>query len=102
MKTELSISIIASGGTLCVSLLFPAGADEAAIATCMCRVAGALAVVDQLSGKQMQDCLWEQKRLSPTEYCIMLRRAFSDPDYRDKFYGAFRDLNENLSQRWFH
>jgi hypothetical protein len=73
-----------------VTLRFHAGADRDAIEACMFQLADAFAVVEGLSGKEMEDLFWERKRLSRTEHCITLRRRFSDPEYPQKFDAAFR------------
>jgi hypothetical protein len=57
----------------------------------------AFAAVERLSEKELQDLLWEQKRLSRTEHCITLRRRFTDPEYPQKFDAAFRRLTGDLN-----
>jgi hypothetical protein len=68
----------------------------------MFHIADALAAVERLSEKKMQDLMWEQKRLSQTEHCITLRRRFSDPDYPQKFDAAFRRLTGDFDNVRIH
>jgi hypothetical protein len=85
-----------------VTLRFRAGADRDAIECCMFQIVDTFAVVEGLSEKEMQDLFWEQKRLSPTEHCITLRRRFSDPDYPQKFDAAFRRITGELDAARIH
>jgi hypothetical protein len=55
-------------------------------------IADAFAAVEGLSEKELQDLLWEQKRISLTDSRITLRRCFSDPTYPQNFDTAFRWL----------
>jgi hypothetical protein len=96
IKTPFAISIIAADEILLVTLRFRAGTDRDTIESCMFQIADAFAVVEGLSQKEVQDLLWEQKRLSPTENCVTLRRHFSDPEYPQKFDAAFRRLTGDL------
>jgi hypothetical protein len=93
IESPFTISFIAAGDVLLVTLRFRAGADRDAIECCMFRIADAFAAVERLSAKGLQDLMWEQKRLSRTEHCITLRRRFSDPEYAQKFDAAFFTIN---------
>jgi hypothetical protein len=88
-ETPFVISIIAADGILLVTLRFREDADRDAIESCMFQIADAFAVVERLSAKELQDLLWEQKRLSKTEHCLTLRRRFSDPNYPQNFEAVF-------------
>jgi hypothetical protein len=68
----------------------------------MFQIVDTFAVVEGLSERELQDLFWEQKRLSPTEHCITLRRRFSDPEYPQKFDAAFRLLTGDLDSASFH
>ena len=68
----------------------------------MFQIVDTFAVVEGLSEKEMQDLFWEQKRLSPTEHCITLRRRFYDPDYPQKFDAAFRRITGDLAAARIH
>jgi hypothetical protein len=85
-----------------VTLRFHTGADRDAIEACMFQMADIFAAVEGLSEKEMQDLLWEQKRLSQTEHCITLRRRFSDPDYPQKFDATFRRLTGDFDSTRMH
>lgn len=87
---------------LLVTLRFRAGADRDAIECCMFQIADAFAAVECRSEKEGQDLFWEQKRLSPTEHCVTLRRRFSDPEYPQKFDAAFRRLTGDLDNVRLH
>jgi hypothetical protein len=79
-------------------LRFNVGADRDEIEACLFQIADAFADVEG----QVQDLLWEQKRLSQTEHCITLRRHFSDPEYPQKFDAALRRLTVDLDSARFH
>jgi hypothetical protein len=102
INTPFAISIIAADEILLVTLRFLAGANRDAIEACMFQIADTFAALEGLSGKELQDLFWEQKRLSRTEHCITLRRQFSDPDYPQKFDAAFRRLTGDLDGAHFH
>ena len=68
----------------------------------MFQIVDALALMEGLSAKELQDLLWEQKRLSQVDYCITLRRPFSDPDYPRKFDAAFRQLADPSDEVHVH
>jgi hypothetical protein len=68
----------------------------------MFQIADAFAAVERLAEKEVQDLFWEQKRLSPTEHCITLRRQFSDPEYPRQFDVAFRRLAGDFDNVRFH
>jgi hypothetical protein len=68
----------------------------------MFQIADAIAAVELLSEKEVQDLFWEQKRLSQSELCVTLRRRFSDPAYPQKFDAAFRRLAGELDNSPFH
>ena len=68
----------------------------------MFQIVDTFAVVEGLSERELQDLFWEQKRLSPTEHCIILRRRFSDPEYPQKFDAAFRRLTGDLDDGRIH
>jgi hypothetical protein len=102
IKTPFAISIIAADEILLVTLRFRAGADRDAIECCMFQIADAFAAVEGLSEKEMQGLFWEQKRLSPAEHCITLRRYFADPEYPQKFDAAFRRLTGNVNSATLH
>jgi hypothetical protein len=87
-----AISIVAAEEFLLITLRFGEGADRDAIECCMFQIVATFATVERLSEKDLQDLFWEQKRLSPTEHCITLRRRFADPDYPQQFNAAFRRL----------
>jgi len=50
----------------------------------------------------MKENSQEQKRVSSTEHCIILRRRFSDPDYPQKFDAAFRRITGDLDAGRIH
>jgi len=68
----------------------------------MFQIADTLAALEGRSEKELQDLFWEEKRLSPTEYCITLRRRFSDPEYPEKFDAAFRRVTGQFDSTRFH
>ena len=68
----------------------------------MFQIADAFAAVERLAEKELQDLLWEQKRLSRTEHCITLRHRYSDPAYPQKFDAAFRRLTGDLNSAPLH
>jgi hypothetical protein len=68
----------------------------------MFQIADAFAAVERLSEKEVQDLFWEQKRLSSTQYCITLRRRYSDPEYPQKFDAALRRLAGEIESSRFH
>jgi hypothetical protein len=68
----------------------------------MFQIADAFAAVEGLSEKEMQYLFWEQRRLSPTDHCITLRRRFADPEYPQKFDAAFRRLTGEFDSAPFH
>src|SRR5271167_4735544 len=98
IQTRLAVSIIPADRELFVTLRFGAGAEREAIEACMFQIAGAFAAVECLSEKDMEGLFWEKKRVSDTEYCVVLRRAFADPDYPQKFDAAFRKLNGDIDE----
>jgi hypothetical protein len=102
IKTPFAIAFIAADEILLVTLRFRAGADRDAIECCMFQIVDTFAVVEGLSEKEMKDLFWEQKRVSPTEHCITLRRRFSDPDYPQKFDAAFRRITGDLDAARIH
>ena len=85
-----------------MTLRFHAGVDRDAIESCMFQIADTFAAFEGLPEKELQDLFWEQKRLSPTERCITLRRHFSDPEYPEKFDAAFRRVSGQLDCTRFH
>ena len=85
-----------------MTLRFRAGADRDAIECRMFQIVDTFAVVEGLSERELQDLFWEQKRLSPTEHCITLRRRFSDPEYPQKFDAVFRRLIGDLDDARIH
>jgi hypothetical protein len=68
----------------------------------MFQIVDTFAVVEGLSERELQDLFWEQKRLSPTEHCITLRRHFSDPEYPQKFDAAYLRLTGDLDVARIH
>jgi hypothetical protein len=68
----------------------------------MFQIVDTFAVVEGLSERELQDLFWEQRRLSPTEHCITLRRRFSDPEYPQKFDAAFRRLTGDSNDAHIH
>jgi hypothetical protein len=102
MKTPFAISIIAAEELLLVTLRFRQGADWDAIECCMFQIADAFAAVEGLSEKDVQDLLWEQKRVSRSEHCFTLRRRFLDPNYPQRFDAAFRRLTSEVDAVRFH
>jgi hypothetical protein len=68
----------------------------------MFQIADAIAAVERLSEKKVQDLFWEQKRLSQTDHCVTLRRPFSDPEFPQKFDAAFRRATGDFNNVRFH
>jgi hypothetical protein len=102
IDTPFAVSIIAADEILLVTLRFGAGAARDAIEAFMFQIADAFAEVERLSEKDLQDLFWEQKRLSLTEHCVVLRRKFSDPDYPQKFDAALRKRTGDIKNRAVH
>jgi hypothetical protein len=100
--TSFAISIVAADEILLVTLRFHAGVDRHAIESWMFQIADTFAALEGLPEKELQDLFWEQKRLSPTEHCITLRRHFSDPAYPEKFGAAFRRVTGELDCTRLH
>jgi hypothetical protein len=68
----------------------------------MFQIVDTFTAIEGLSEKEIQDLLWEWKRLSPTEHCITLRRRFSDPEYPQKLDAASRRLTGDLDHARIH
>jgi hypothetical protein len=68
----------------------------------MFQIVDTFTAVEGLPEKEMQNLGWEQRRLSPTEHCITLRRRFSDPEYPLKFDATFRRLTGDLDDARIH
>jgi hypothetical protein len=85
-----------------VTLRFPAATDREVIEAYMARIAGAFAQVETLTETEMQQLFWQQRQVSQTEHCVILRRAYTDPEYPKRFDAAFRKLNAGADAIMVH
>jgi hypothetical protein len=98
----LEISVLTADELLLVTLRFGVGTSRDALESCMFQIVDTLARLECVGDKELQDLLWERRRLSSTESCVTLRRRFADPDLPLKLDAALRRLTNNPAQAVVH
>jgi hypothetical protein len=99
---DFTITVAAFQGYLIVTLRFPIKADREAVEAWMGNIACAFNAVEPLTDVDLRALYWRQYRISDLEDSVELRKAFTDPEYPEKFDAALKASSGNVGSMELH